>query len=137
MLAVIVVVATAIAVPIMVPSTMIVESIPIVVMVMPITAVSVVIVSVVEMAAIIVAARSVVAVIPRASADEHAVHKIIRSVIAIGGAGIRRISVITVSADGRWSRVTIRWANPNVDDNSLCMSIRSEKQANAQETQKP
>jgi hypothetical protein len=145
MFAVLVVVATAIAVAIMVPSMVFVvpmESITVIVVVAPIGAVSVVIVSivvapVVEMAAVIVAARSVVAVIPRTRPDEHAVHKVIRSVIAVRGARIRIISVIAVSADWRWSHVTIHWANPNVDDYSLCMGIRTEKQANAQETQKP
>jgi hypothetical protein len=137
MLAVIVVVATAITVSIMIPFMAFVESTPIVVVVVPIRAVSVVIVSVVEMAAVVVAARSVVTVIPRTRADEHTVYKVIRSVIAVRGAGVRIISVITVSADWRWSHITVRWANPNADDNSLCMSIRSEKQANAQETKKP
>jgi hypothetical protein len=125
MLAMFMVVAAAIAIAIMVPSVAFVESISIVVASMPIRAVSVVIISIVETVAVVVAAWSIVAVIPGTSADEHTVHKPVRSVVAVRSAGVRIIAVITVSTDRGWS------TNANVDYNSLCMSIGSEKQTNA------
>ena len=137
MLAVVVVIATAIAVAIMVPSMPIVESISVIVVSVPIRAASIVIISIVETVAIIVAARSVVVVIPRTSTDKHAVHKPVRTVVAVRSACIRSIPIITVSTDRSWPHIAIRRANANVDDNSLRMRIGSEKQANAQETQKP
>ena len=136
MLAVVVVIATAIAVAIMVPSMPIVESISVIVVSVPIRAASIVI-SIVETVAIIVAARSVVVVIPGTGTDKHAVHKPVRTVVAVRSACIRSIPIITVSTDRSWPHIAIRRANANVDDNSLRMRIGSEKQANAQETQKP
>jgi hypothetical protein len=43
---------------------------------------------------------AVVAAIPRAGADEDAAHEPVRSVIAVGGAGVRIIVVIAIGADG-------------------------------------
>jgi len=65
---------------------------------------------------------------PRAGADEHAAHEPIRSVVAIGGAGIRIIPVIAVGANRRGANIGRTHAYSN--DHSLRIRKRSEKQAN-------
>jgi hypothetical protein len=47
----------------------------------------------------------VIAVIPRASSDEDSVHEITRSVIAVRGAGIGIIIIVSIRADRRSCRV--------------------------------
>src|SRR5437660_5728535 len=46
---------------------------------------------------------------PRAGADKHSAQKVIWAIVAIGGAIVRIISVIAVSAHGRGTDIT--WAN--------------------------
>ena len=53
-------------------------------------------------AATIEASAVVAAVEPWAGADEHAAGEVIRTVVAVWGAGVRIIAVVTVSAGGRW-----------------------------------
>jgi hypothetical protein len=42
---------------------------------------------------------------PGASADKNAAFKIVRSIVPVWSAGIRRIAVITIFADRRWAHI--------------------------------
>jgi hypothetical protein len=50
---------------------------------------------------------------PRTGANEHATHKVIRTVVAVRSASVRVIAVITVGADRRGSYVTRAHSNSN------------------------
>jgi hypothetical protein len=67
---------------------------------------------------------------PRASAYEDAAGEPARTVIAVGRARVRVIRVVAISADGSWSDVA--WADSHAHDNPLCMSVRCDRQANAE-----
>lgn len=47
-----------------------------------------------------VVGMAVVAAVPGTGANEDAMHEVIRAVVAVGGAGIGIIAVVTVGADG-------------------------------------
>jgi hypothetical protein len=59
--------------------------------------------------------RAVIAVIPRASADEDAANEPLRTIIAARGAGIGIVAVVTVGANRRRSHIS--GANSNPYDN--------------------
>ena len=74
----------------------------------------------IETAAIVTAAvetSPVIAVIPGAGTDKHAVDKVVRAVVAIRRTTIRVIPIVAVSADR--SGTVVRWTNSNADKHSL------------------
>jgi hypothetical protein len=63
-----------------------------------------------------------VAVEPGAGADEDAADEIIRSIEAVGGAGVRIIAVVAIGAD--WRRAVIgRGANSDAEDDALGVRV--------------
>ena len=56
--------------------------------------------------------RRVSPVIPRARANEYAVHEVVRAVVAVWRAGIRIIVIVPIGADRRASRVSRTNSNP-------------------------
>ena len=67
---------------------------------------------------------------PRAGTDEDAAGEPARTVIAVGRACVRVRRVVAVGADGSWSDVA--WADSYSHDNPLCVSVRCDRQANAE-----
>jgi len=79
-----------------------------------------------------VVAAPVIAVEPRAGTDEDAVHKPVRAVVSIRGAGIRVIIIVTVVANGTGA-VIDRATNADGDTNlGVCAAGKSEKQQSEQ-----
>jgi hypothetical protein len=81
------------------------------------------------------AGMAIIPVIPRPNADEHAVDKPLRAIVAKGRASVRVIVIVSIGADGRWakvSRTTVRCANAQAHNHSLGVRERSAKQANAE-----
>jgi hypothetical protein len=76
---------------------------------------------------------TVVAVIPGADADEHAINEPIWAVVAVRRASVGVIIIIAVSANWRWAVVN-RAANANADYHSLRMRKRRAKEANPEQT---
>ena len=62
--------------------------------------------------------RSVPAVEPRAGADEDAVHEVVRAVEAVGGAGVRIITVVAIGADRGGTDRDSHGTNANADTNA-------------------
>lgn len=81
-------------------------------------------------ASTIEAGMAKIRVVPRADADEHAVHKPLGPVIAVRRAGVRIIIIITIRANRRWTDVSR--ANSYANDHPLRAGKRSAKQANAE-----
>ncbi len=83
---------------------------------------------------------SVIAVIPGPGADEDAAGEPIRSIEAVGCAGVRIIVVVAISADGRGA-VIGRAANSDAEGDALGLRVRSGKETNsetnAEQTEKP
>src|SRR5262249_43956731 len=65
-------------------------------------------------------ARAIVSVIPRASPDEDAIRKPLRTIVAIGRASVRIISIISVCA---YRRTHVRRADANAYYNPLRVSV--------------
>jgi hypothetical protein len=78
--------------------------------------------------ATIIAVSVIAAVIPRASADEHAAYKPVRSVIAIRRAGVGIISVIAIRADGSCTDARIHWADADAHGNLRVCGPRRKQQ---------
>src|SRR4029077_432801 len=70
-----------------------------------------------------------VAVKPGAGADEDTAYEIIRSVEAIGCAGVRIIIVVAVCADWRWA-VVGRDADSDAEGDALGLRVRSGEETN-------
>jgi len=74
---------------------------------------------------------AVVPVIPRSGTDEDAAGEPIRSVIAVGGAGVRRIVVIAIGADG--GRPVIHGTSyTDAKGDALGVSARSREETNTE-----
>jgi len=88
-------------------------------------------VSPVAMPVVSIARMSVIAVVPRTCADEDATREPLRSVKAIGCAGVRIIVVVAIGAYG--GRPVVRGRpNSHADNDALRVRIRSRKEANAE-----
>ena len=70
------------------------------------------------------------AVVPRAGADEDSAVEPVRTIVAVGGAGIRGIPVIAIRADRR--NIAITSANSNGNPNLRLRRSRRRKHANRQ-----
>ncbi len=81
-------------------------------------------------AATIKTGASIESVKPRARADEHAIDKPFRAVVAVRRAGVRVIIVIAVGANG--CRGNIGRTNSHANNHSLRARIRHAKEANAE-----
>ena len=79
-------------------------------------------------ASAIPAGMTPIPVVPRAHANEYAVHEPLRAVIAIGRAGVRIIIIVAVSANR--GRPNISWPYSNAHNDSLRARKRSAKEAN-------
>ena len=88
-------------------------------------------VSPVAMPVVSIARMSVIAVVPRTCADEDATREPLRSVKAIGCAGVR---IIVVEAIGAYRGRPVVRGRPNshADNDALRLRIRSRKEANAE-----
>jgi len=75
------------------------------------------------------AGTSIVALIPRAGTDEDSADEPVRTVVAVGGAGIRGIPVVAIRAYGG---VTVAAANSNGNPNLRLRWGRCRKYANSQ-----
>src|SRR6266446_838599 len=69
-------------------------------------------------------------VVPRAGADEDSAVEPVRTIVAVGGAGIRGIPVIAIRADRR--NIAITSANSNSNPNLRLRRSRRRKHANRQ-----
>jgi hypothetical protein len=78
-----------------------------------------------------VVAAPVISVIPGAGADEDAACEPIRPVEAVGGAGVRIIIVVAVSADRRGA-VIGRGANSDAEGDALGLRVRSAEETNSE-----
>jgi len=88
-------------------------------------------VSPVAMPVVFIARMSVIAVVPRTCADEDATREPLRSVKAIGRAGVRIIVIVAIGAYG--GRPVVRGRpNSHADNDALRVCIRSRKEANAE-----
>jgi hypothetical protein len=67
---------------------------------------------------------------PGSGADEDAALKPVRAVIAVGGAGVRIIIVVTISAGG-WA-VIDRPSKPNAEGDALGVRVRSREEADTE-----
>jgi hypothetical protein len=74
---------------------------------------------------------AVVAVIPRAGADEDADDEPIRSVVAVGRASVWVVVVVAVGADGRRA-IVIRGADSDAHNNALGVRGRCGEEANSE-----
>jgi hypothetical protein len=86
-------------------------------------------------AAIAPAATVEASAIPRAHANEYAVYKPLRPVIAIGRAGVRVIVIISIGANWRRTNVgrsIVGWPHSDANNNSLRACKRRAKEANAE-----
>jgi hypothetical protein len=83
---------------------------------------------------------AVVAVIPRAGADEDSTDEPIRPVVSVGGAGVRVIIVVAIGADG--SRPVIHGTS-YTDAKGDALGVRARRreetntETNAEQTEKP
>ena len=77
-------------------------------------------------------AAIVTAVVPGAGADEDAVDKVIRSVVAVGRAGVRIVVVVTVNAGWCGADGTVDGAYPDAHGNLSMGAGRDEKQNSQQ-----
>jgi hypothetical protein len=101
-----------------------------------VTAATTVVVSAAPTAAVV--AVTIIAVapapaVPGADANKHAVHEPIRSVVAIGRAGIRIIVIISIGTDRGWS---VHWAadaDSNTDANLGVGAPRAEEKQHPQQ----
>ena len=103
-------------------AAMSVVSTPAVVSAASIVAVAVIATPTVEAAAI------VGAVVPRAGADEDAASEVIRAIVAVGGASVRVVTVVTVGADRGWADRAVNGANPDAHAKLRLGSTSGEKQ---------
>jgi hypothetical protein len=74
-------------------------------------------------------------VIPGAYANEYAVHKPFRPIVAVRRAGVRIIVIISIGANRRWaniSRAVVAGTHAHADKYSLRARKRRAKQANAE-----
>jgi hypothetical protein len=79
----------------------------------------------------IIATVSVVAVIPGAGTDEDAADEPVRSIISVGGAGIRIIAVVAIGAD--WSRTVIsRDTDSDAKGDALGVRVRRGEETNSE-----
>jgi hypothetical protein len=78
-----------------------------------------------------VVAVSVIAVEPGAGADEDAAGEPIRTVVAVGCAGVRIIIVVAISTDWRGA-VIGRGANSNAEGDALGLYVRSGEETNTE-----
>jgi hypothetical protein len=72
-----------------------------------------------------VIAATIKAMEPRTRADKHSAGKVIRAVVTVGCAGIRRIVIIAVGTSGRRANVT--WADSH-DNLGICSTSRQERE---------
>ena len=80
------------------------------------------------------ARMTVIPVVPRAHANEYAVHKPLRPVISVGRAGIRIVIIVAVSANwwrANVSRPIVAGPHSNANNHSLRAGKRRAKEANA------
>ncbi len=75
----------------------------------------------------------IVAVIPGAGTDEEAINEVARAIVAIRGAGIRIIAVVTVGTDRSWPNCSIHGTNSHSDRN-LGLRAGCGKEQNAQQS---
>jgi hypothetical protein len=96
---------------------------------------SVVTAAVVAMAVIstTVEAAAIVAVVPGAGADEDAADEVVRSIVAIGSAGVRIVAVVTIGADRRRADGAVHGTYSNAHG-ELCVSISRGKKQNPQKS---
>jgi hypothetical protein len=74
------------------------------------------------------AAAIIAAVVPGAGADEDAAGEVVRPVVAVWSAGVRIVTVVTISAGRGWPDGAVHWTYSNAH-RKLCVSIsRGEKQ---------
>jgi hypothetical protein len=74
---------------------------------------------------------AVIAVIPGSGADEDAADEPVGSVIAVRGAGVRIIAVVSIGADG--SRAVIgRRSEPDAEGDALGVCVRGREEANSE-----
>ena len=78
-----------------------------------------------------IVAVSIIAVIPGAGADEDTAYEPIRSVEAIGCAGVRIIIVVAVGADWRWA-VVGRAADSDAEGDALGLRVRGGEETNSE-----
>ena len=105
--------------------------VPIVTAVAVVTAAAVVAMAVIP--ATVEAVAIVAAVEPRASADEDAADEVVRPVIAIRGAGVRIIAVVTVGANRRWADGAVDGTYSNGHANLRVSAARGGKKQNSQQ----
>ena len=74
------------------------------------------------------AAAIVGAVVPRAGADEDAASEVIRAIVAVGGASVRVVTVVTVGADRGWADRAVNGAYPDAHAKLRLGSTSGEKQ---------
>ena len=74
---------------------------------------------------------AVVAVIPRTSADEDSAGEVVRSVVAVGRAGVRIVAVVTVGADRRWANGAVNGAYADANANLGVGAARCGKKQNS------
>jgi hypothetical protein len=67
--------------------------------------------------------------VPGSDSDEHAIHEVIRSPIAVRGASVRRVIIVPIRARWRAVGITTVTAYSNSHRN-LCMRIARRKHAN-------
>ena len=82
-----------------------------------------------------ITAVSIVAMEPRARADENTAPKPIRAVVAIGRAGIGIVSIVTVGTYGSRADDVCRATNANADYNPLRVRIGRRKEENYGQSQ--
>jgi hypothetical protein len=72
------------------------------------------------------------AVEPRTGADEYAIHEVVRTVVPVGRAGVRIVSVVSISAEWSCSDPYADWTNADAHRN-LRVRLARRKKYNHQE----